>query len=177
MYSLLRPNESSLATRSNFRAFFESSPAAYDRSEMRTLRVPRPGAPPWSSGPWATLNPLRRNGAFPLGKTFASERRSPPVATISERPALNSAAVRWFVASEIRSAAPSTWVSLDDTTSGNTLSHIDPVTGAPTMVDVAEKSLTTRVAVAESTVFLPEAVMKLIGESLGSQFCGSSIPC
>jgi len=31
------------------------------------------------------------------------------------------------------------------------------------MVDVGDKSVTARVAVAESTLFLPEAVMRLIG--------------
>lgn len=81
----------------------------------------------------------------------------PPAACPGSHPAFPSA-VRGFRGAGLHSTHPAGLSSLSDG-----LSHVDPDTGAPTMVDVGDKSVTARVAVAESTLFLPEAVMRLIG--------------
>jgi hypothetical protein len=42
------------------------------------------------------------------------------------------------------------------------LTHIDPVTGKPSMVDVSDKAITRRTATASGRIFLPPAAFELV---------------
>jgi cyclic pyranopterin phosphate synthase len=46
------------------------------------------------------------------------------------------------------------------TVESETFTHIDPVTGRPGMVDVGDKMVTKRIAIAQSIVVLPDSIMK-----------------